>query len=38
MRCCARPTTLHDRWLSLVADDKRKIAEAMVEKIVIGKA
>jgi len=29
---------LHDRWPSLVANDKRKVAEAMVEKRVSGKA
>jgi len=28
--------TLHARWPGLTADDKRKIAEALVEKVVIG--
>jgi site-specific DNA recombinase len=28
--------TLHDRWPSLPAEDKRKIVEALIEKIVIG--
>jgi site-specific DNA recombinase len=28
--------TLYDRWPSLALDDKRKIAESLVEKIVIG--
>jgi site-specific DNA recombinase len=29
-------TTLYDRWPSLPTEDKRKIAESLVEKIVIG--
>jgi site-specific DNA recombinase len=29
-------TTLYDRWPSLATEDKRKIAESLVEKIVIG--
>jgi site-specific DNA recombinase len=28
--------TLHDRWPSLPLEDKRKIAESLVEKIVMG--
>jgi site-specific DNA recombinase len=28
--------TLHERWPSMLADDKRKIAEALIEKLVIG--
>jgi len=29
-------TTLHERWPNMLADDKRKIVEALIEKIVIG--
>jgi len=29
-------TTLYDKWPSLPTDDKRKIAESLVEKITIG--
>ena len=28
--------TLHERWPSMLPDDKRKIVEALIEKIVIG--
>lgn len=28
--------TLHERWPSMQTDDKRKIVEALIEKIVIG--
>ena len=28
--------TLYDRWPDLPTDDKRKIAESIIEKIVIG--
>jgi site-specific DNA recombinase len=30
-------STLHDRWPELAFDDKRKIAESLVEKITLGK-
>jgi len=29
-------TTLHERWPDMLPDDKRKIVEALIEKIVIG--
>jgi site-specific DNA recombinase len=29
-------TTLYDRWPKLVTQDKRKVIEALIEKIVIG--
>lgn len=29
-------TTLHERWPTMLPDDKRKIVEALIEKIVIG--
>jgi len=29
-------TTLYDRWPSLASDDKRKIAESLIEKITVG--
>ncbi len=32
----AEAETLHDRWPNLVTDEKRAIAESIVEKIVIG--
>jgi site-specific DNA recombinase len=28
--------TLHDRWPSMAPDDRRKVVEALIEKIVIG--
>jgi site-specific DNA recombinase len=28
--------TLHDRWPKLAPDDKRKVVEALIEKVVIG--
>jgi site-specific DNA recombinase len=32
----AEAEALYDRWPTMPTDDKRKIAEALVEKIVIG--
>ena len=29
-------STLYDRWPKMAADDKRKIAESLIEKVVIG--
>jgi site-specific DNA recombinase len=28
--------TLHERWPSMAPDDRRKVAEALIEKIVVG--
>jgi site-specific DNA recombinase len=33
---CHEATSLYDRWPSLPATDKRKIVEALIEKLVIG--
>ena len=30
--------TLHDRWPSMPTEDKRKVLEALIEKVVIGES
>lgn len=30
------PTSMHDRWPTTASDDKRKVMEALVEKVPIG--